>query len=306
LVVRGFAWFFSRLMRISGAESLCASVNIFTGVEANFSVRPYLAAMTASELCLVLCVGMSTVAANILGLYIVMLKEHIPAIAAHLMAASVLSAPAAIIMAKVILPETGLPVTLGKNVRPHYERDNSLFEAIINGSMAGLKMIAGAVALLIAVLGLVALCDMVLGFAGSRINGGFGINLDWSLKGLAGYVMYPFTLLLGVPVTDANAVSKIIGSRSIVTEVSAFADLAALIAGKAISPRSAIISAYVLCGFTHVASLAIFVGGIAALAPGQAKTLSKIALRSFIAATLATLMVGAVAGVFVAQNPALQ
>ncbi|MCX7934687.1 MAG: nucleoside transporter, partial [Planctomycetota bacterium] len=142
-LLRAFAWLFSRSLRVSGAEALCAAANIFVGIESALTVRPYLSAMTRSELCVVLSAGMATVASNVLALYVGALHDVFPNIAGHLVSASFLSAPAAILMAKLICPETDSPLTLGVAVAPAYEREGSLFEAIINGAEAGLKMMLG-------------------------------------------------------------------------------------------------------------------------------------------------------------------
>jgi CNT family concentrative nucleoside transporter len=217
LVIKAFAYIFTRLMRVSGAESLVTASNIFVGVEANLTVKPYLAKMTQSEICTLLTAGMATVASNVLALYVFSLKDVFSTIAGHLVSASLLSAPAAIVMSKVIMPESGQPETLGMNVQPYYEKDASLFEAIINGANAGVKMIVGIVALLIAVLGLVALVDLVLGGIGARANLLFGIENQWSLKEICGYIFYPFTLVMGVPPSDAGVVSRIVGERLVVT-----------------------------------------------------------------------------------------
>jgi CNT family concentrative nucleoside transporter len=131
-------------------------------------------------------------------------------------------------MSKIIFPEAQTPVTLGVNVRPFYEKDNSLFEAIINGANAGVKMIFGIVALLIAVLGLVALVDLLLSTLGTRV---FGLETELSLKAIFGYIFYPVTIILGVPFSDVSEISKIIGERIIVTEVVAYKDLATALGG---------------------------------------------------------------------------
>ena len=198
-LIKAFAWVFTRLMRVSGAESLVTASNIFVGVESNLTIKPHLAKLTASELCTVLTAGMATVASNVLALYVLTLQKQFPTIAGHLISASLLSAPAALLMSKILLPESGKPETLGLHVEPYYERDSSLFEAIINGANAGVRMIAGIVALLIAVLGLVALVDLVLSSVGDWLNPLLGTEGRWSLGGLFGYLFYPLTLVLGVP-----------------------------------------------------------------------------------------------------------
>jgi CNT family concentrative nucleoside transporter len=306
LVIKGFAWIFTRLMRVSGAESLATASNIFVGVESNLTIKPHLATLTASELCTVLTAGMATVASNVLALYVLTLQKQFPTIAGHLISASLLSAPAALLMSKLLLPESGKPVTLGLNVEPYYERESSLFEAIINGANAGLRMIAGIVALLIAVLGLVALVDLVLSGIGDSMNPMLGTEGRWSLSGLFGYVFYPLTLVLGVPPSDAGVVSRIIGERLIVTEVAAYGDLAAAMENGLLQhPRSAVIATYALCGFAHVASMAIFVGSVCALAPQCTKGIGPIAVRALIAATLACLMTACVAGTFFTEGSIL-
>jgi len=299
VVVRGFAYVFTRLMRVSGAESLAAASNIFVGVESTLTVKPYLQRMTQSELCTVLTAGMATVASNVLALYVLCLRERFGAIAGHLVSASLLSAPAALAVSKVLLPELGEPETLGVDVRPYYQKDNSVFEAVINGANAGVKMIAGIVALLVAVLGLVALVDLILGGVGGLVNSVLGVEFDWTLKGLLGYAFYPVTLVIGVPVSDAAEISRIIGERVVVTEVVSYRDLAAAMEQGAIAEeRSVVIATYALCGFAHVASVAIFVGGVCGLAPQRTRDAAKVAARALVAATLACLMTACVAGTF--------
>ena len=298
-LIRIFAKIFTHLMRVSGAEALCTSSNIFVGIESTTTIRPYLERMTRSELCTILTAGMATIASTVLAIYVLILQKQFPTIAGHLVSASFLSAPAAIIMSKLLLPETEKPETLGINVHPYYEKESSLIEAVINGANAGLKLAVGVVALLIAFLGLVALVDFIFTGAGSKVNELMGLSIDWSLKGLLGYIFYPFTVIIGVPPSDAFEISKIIGERAIVTETKSYMDLAALMdAGVLKDPRSAFLATYALCGFAHVASLAIFVGGTAALVPKRTADLSAVGPRALLAATLACLMTAAVAGTF--------
>lgn len=306
LIIRGFAYIFTRLMRISGAESLCASSNIFVGAESALTIRPHIARMTLSELTTILTAGMATVASNVMAMYVFMLKEQFPTIAGHLVSASILSAPAALIMSKILLPETGTPETMGIHVKPEYAKDSNIIEATINGAHAGVKLIVGIVALLLAFLGIVALIDLILSSAGNWINSLVGVKIDWTLKGLLGYLFYPFTLIIGIPLQDAVELSKIIGERTVVTEVTAYQDLAVILSKDILQhPRSAIICTYALCGFAHVASLAIFIGGISALAPERTRDLSTLGPRALLAATLACLMTAAVAGTFYNQGSIL-
>lgn len=306
LIIRAFAYVFTKLMKISGAESLVAASNIFVGIESAITVKPYLNQMTRSEFCTILTAGMATVASNVLVLYVLSLKQQFPTIAGHLVSASLLSAPAALVMSKIILPEKDVPQTLGINVRPHYEKDNSLFEAIINGAFAGVKMIVGIVALLIAVLGLVALVDLGLSGIATAINSSFNLEVQLSLKTIAGYIFYPFTIILGIPPSDAGPISQIIGQRLIVTEVVSYKDLAAALENNVLQyPRSAVITTYALCGFAHLASMAIFVGGISALARDKTRDIAAVALRALIAATLACLLTACVAGTFFTKSSIL-
>jgi CNT family concentrative nucleoside transporter len=306
LFIRGFAYVFTKLMRISGAESLCASSNIFVGVESALIVKPHLEEMTRSELTTILSAGMGTIASTVLALYVFFLQGELPTIAGHLVSASFLSAPAAVIMAKLIVPETEKPKTLGVNVRPHYEREDNLILAIINGAYSGLRLLGGIITLLLAFLGFVALIDLILGWAGGYLNSWLGLNFEWSLKAILGYVFYPFTIVLGVPPSDALEIARVIGERTVATEVFSYQKLSQLIAdGELVHPRSAIIASYALCGFAHIASLAIFVGGIGALAPKRLKALSRLGFRALLAATLACLMTGAVAGLFFTKGSIL-
>jgi CNT family concentrative nucleoside transporter len=297
--VRLFARLFSRSMRISGAEALSVSANIFVGVESSLVVRPHLKDMTVSELGTIITAGMGTIASTVLAMYVLMLQKEIPTIAGHLVSASFISAPASIVMAKLIMPETGKPLTLGLDVKPHYEREDNLLMAIINGAGEGLKLLGGIVTLLIAFVSLLALVNLGLGWAGGLLNGLFGWHVEWSLEAFLGYLFYPLTLAIGVPPSDALPVAKVLGDRTILTEVFSYGRLAELMAGGALKdPRSAIIASYALCGFAHVASLAIFIGGTGALVPSRIKDLSRIGFRALLAATLACLMTGAVAGTF--------
>ena len=306
LIIRGFAYIFTKLMRISGAESLSASSNIFVGVESALVIRPHLKEMTKSELATVLTAGMGTIASTVLALYVFYLQGQLPTIAGHLVSASFLSAPAAVVMAKLIIPETEKPVTLGMNIKPHYEREDNLIMAIINGAQNGLRQLGGIVTLLIAFLGIMKLLDLILGWSGGYLNNWLGLNIEWSLASLLGYVFYPFALILGIPPADAFEIAKILGERPIVTEVVSYQHLAQLLQDNTlVHPRSAIIASYALCGFAHIASLAIFIGGIGVLAPKRMKDLSRLGLRALLAATLACLMTGAVAGVFFSSGSIL-
>jgi len=304
-VIRAFSYMFTKLMRISGAESLSASSNIFVGVESGLVIKPFLKSMTRSEICTILTAGMATIASSMLAVYIMILRNDFPSIAGHLVSASIMNAPAAIIISKLLYPETETPETLGQNVKPQYEKESNIFEAIINNANSGVKLIVGIAALLLAVLGLMTLLDKIIVFGGSQVNLLFSINIDWTLKGLLGYLFYPLTLVIGVPLEEAWDIAKIIGERLIVTEVTSFQDLAVLVSTNVISPRSVVITTYALTGFASIASMAIFVGGFSAIAPERIKDISKLGFRALFGATLATLLTASLAGIFFSSSSIL-
>jgi len=294
--VRIFAKIFHRAMAISGAESLCGAANIFVGVESALVIRPYLNNMTRSELLTVLTTGMATVASSTLGIYVAFLTDVFPQIAGHLLSASVLAIPAAIVACKLLVPETGNPETAsGVPAEDESARAGNFMSAIIEGSMDGLKLAAGISALLIAILGLVALGDKILGSGSSWL----GMAEPLSLVKILSWVFRPLAYLLGVQVNDIPNAARLLGERVILTEVVSYNDLAGLISSGQVSDgRTVVILSYALCGFAHVASVAIFVGGTAALAPKRRDDLAALGWRAFVAATLATLMTGCIAGIF--------
>jgi CNT family concentrative nucleoside transporter len=265
------------------------------GIESALTIRPYIQDMTKSELCTVLTAGMGTIASTVLALYVGFLHREFPSIAGHLLSASVISAPAAIIMSKLVVPETESPKTLGISVQVERDRRASTWiESIIIGANDGVKLCVGIITLLLAFLGLLSMFNWFLGFVGSKIFG-IGLSLELMLK----YLYYPITLIMGVPLQDAGHVATLLGERTIVTEVVSYQHLHQLIKdGLVTNPRSITIASYALCGFAHIASLAIFVGGFSALAPNRAKDLARLGFRALYAATLACLMTGCVAGLF--------
>jgi len=296
IFVRLFAKLFHRTMKISGAESLSSAANIFVGIESALVVRPYLEKMTRSELLLLLTTGMATVASSTLGIYVAFLTGIFPQIAGHLISASILSIPASVVAAKLLIPETETPETLA-TVPPEDEstRSKNLISAIIQGAMDGLKLAAGISALLIAILGIVALIDKLL----STCSSWLGMSEPLSFVRILSWVFYPIAYLLGVQSNDVPIASRLLGERVILTEVFSYNHLAQLISsGQVTDTRTVVILSYALCGFAHVAAVAIFVGGTAALAPSRRDDLASLGLRALLAATLATLMTGSVAGIF--------
>jgi CNT family concentrative nucleoside transporter len=302
LLLRLFSRVFTRAMGISGAEALATSSQIFVGIESVFSVRPYLQRMTISELHLVLVGGMATIASSVLGLYVLLLRESFPGIAGHLVSASLMSAPAAVIMAKVLVPETGQPETLGRVVEGEKPPGSSLAESIIIGATEGMKLTIGIVTMLIAFVGLVAMANGFVGWAGASLSHVGVPGAAITIQGILAAVFYPFTLLIGVDPRDAWHVASVLGERTVLTEVAAYQHLAALIRDDALaSPRSAVLAAYGLCGFSHVAGMAIFVGGLMALVPDRTAELARLSWRALLAATLACLQTAAVTGVFIGR-----
>ncbi|RKY58264.1 MAG: nucleoside transporter [Candidatus Neomarinimicrobiota bacterium] len=305
-IIQGFAYVFTKLMRISGAESCSAASNIFVGVESALVIKPYVGKMTRSELNTILTCGMATIASSMMAVYIFILKDQFPTIAGHLVSASIMNAPAAIIISKLLVPEDDIPETLGMNIKPFYEKESNMFEAIIGGANSGVRLVVGIVALLLAFLGLVELLDKIIGLFGDGLNNIFHTGIDWSLKGLLGYLFYPFTVIIGVPIADAGHIARIIGERSVLTEVTAFQDLALLInSGVNLSPRSIVITTYALTGFAHVASIAIFVGGISAVVPERLKDLTQLGFKALLGATIANLLTASVAGIFYSNSSIL-
>jgi len=296
-IVELFAWVFSRLMKISGAEALVTASNIFTGIESVFSIRPFLLKMTMSELHLLLTAGMATIASTVLGFYTLLLQKELPDIAAHLISASLLSAPAAIVMAKIIYPEAGTPQTLGRRI--HVGRDlfavegsppASVMDAAVQGAMEGVKLLIGICALLIAFLGILSLLNAIIGWGG----GLFGVS-GLSFERILGWVCFPIARICGLNASDAAVVSRLWGVRVVATEVPAYLQLAESVR-HGLNPRAAVIAAYGLCGFAHVASMAIFVGGTAALVPERRKDLVRLGPSALLAANLACFQTAAVAG----------
>jgi CNT family concentrative nucleoside transporter len=296
LVVRLFARAFHRTLGISGVEALYGASQIFVGIESALMVRPYLERMTKSEFLMLLTTGMCNVASSTLGLYVAFLKDVFPLIAGHLLSASIISIPAGVVMAKMLIPETQRPETLA-HVPPDDPalRASHLMAAIIAGATDGLKLAAGIATLLIAMLGLVAMIDRLLALPSTWLSWPQPLTLATMLS----WVFYPLTAVLGVPLADVPTAARLLGERVILTEVVSYQDMARIAAaGGFADPRTVVILSYALCGFAHVASVAIFVGGMAALTPTRRDELASLGMRALAAATLATLMTACVAGIF--------
>jgi CNT family concentrative nucleoside transporter len=295
-IVSLLARIFHRTLGISGAEALYGASQLFVGIESALMVRPYLERMTKSELLMLLTTGMCNVASSTLGLYVAFLHGVFPHIAGHLLSASLLSIPAGVVMAKMMVPETDVPETL-TDVPPEDPtlRTSNLMAAIIAGATDGLKLAAGIAALLIAMLGLMALIDRLLALP----SGWLSLPQPLTLSTLLGWAFFPLTVLLGIAPADVPTAARLLGERVILTEVVAYQEMARIAsAGGFVSPRTVVILSYALCGFAHVASVAIFVGGMVALIPSRRDELANLGWLALLAATLATLMTACVAGIF--------
>jgi len=283
----------SRTMGTSGAESLSVIGNLFLGMtESALLVKPYLERMTRSELFLLMTMGMATVAGSVLLSYVGMLGggEY----AGHLATASMLSAPAGILIAKIMIPETEQPETFAGSRIPRQKSSVNVIDAAAQGALAGLRLAAYVGALLLAFVALVALLNASIATAG----GWFGAE-ELSLQKLLGFALAPIAWLLGVPWQDASQVGALLGMKTILNEFIAYAELAKLVESGALTPRSAIIASYALCGFANFGSLAILLGGIGGLAPSRRPEVAVLGVRSILSGSLATFMTGCVAGILI-------
>jgi CNT family concentrative nucleoside transporter len=289
-VVNALALVLSRTMGTSGAESLAAIGNIFVGMtESALVVRPYLERMTRSELFSLMTVGMSTVAGSVMLTYVKMLGSG--DYAGHLATASLLSAPAGILIAKVMIPEHEVPETASGGRAATERTSRNVIDAAAQGATAGLRLAAYVGALLIAFVALIALVNDGLG----GLGGWVGIE-DLTLQRILGAVLAPVAWLMGVPWEDATRVGALLGIKTVLNEFLAYLDLAALIREGALQPRSVMIASYALCGFANFGSLAILLGGIGGLAPSRRGEVAELGLRSILSGSLATFMTACVAG----------
>jgi CNT family concentrative nucleoside transporter len=280
-VVQAMAWVMVKFMKVSGAESLSAASNIFVGqTEAPLVVRPYVSEMTMSELCAVMTGGFATIAGGVMAAYV-----RFGIDAGHLLAASVMSAPAALIMAKLMYPETGEPKTMGK-VRLKIERKTAnVIDAAATGAADGLRLALNVGAMLMAFISLIAMINYLLGFA----------NL--SLKEIFGYIFCPIAFVMGVDIKDCLLFGHLLGTKVSINEFVAYLDLVSL--KDQLSQRSFVIGTYALCGFANFGSIAIQIGGISGIAPSRRSDLAKLGLRTMIAGALASWQTATIAGMLI-------
>ena len=288
IVVKWVAKIMEKSMKTSGAETLSISANIFVGqTEAPILIRPYINNMTKSELMAVMTGGFATVAGSVLALYVLWL-EKIPGIAGHMLAASIMSAPAALVISKLIYPETENTKTIDDlNLNIKKDSENAM-DALGKGATDGLKLAANIGAMLIAFISILSMVNYTLDYI-------FQINLQEIL----GYVFAPLAWMMGIPWEEANVVGRLMGEKIVLTELIAYGTLGDLINNNMISDRSAIIASYALCGFANFGSIGIQLGGIGSIAPQKRKILSQIALKAMIGGALASWLTATIAGILI-------
>ena len=294
-VVNVFAWIMQRSMKCSGAETLSTAANIFVGqTEAPLVVKPYIADMTESELLAIMVGGFANTAGGVLAAYVGMLHQYFPDIAGHLIAQSVMSAPAALACSKIVLPELGKPTT-GAHVKMVNEKiDANVIDAAARGASEGLTLAFNVAAMLLAFIALIAMLNAML--QGScRILHVRVVSLE-DVMALAGY---PLALAMGVPMKDCWLVGRLIGVKTVINEFVAYLQMADMLGKGQLSYRSVIISSYALSGFANFSSIAIQIGGISGIAPTRRHDLAKLGLKAMVTGAIATFMTATVAGVLV-------
>ena len=301
-LVEGMAWVMTRLMKVSGSESLATAANVFVGqTEAPLVVRPFIIGMTRSELFALMTGGMATIAGGVLAAYVLLLGGASPEeqafFAKHLISASIMAAPAALVMAKLLIPESEVSETVG-TVRTTIERPHvNLIEAAAGGAGEGLKLALNVGAMLLAFLALIALINWPLGWAGSitGLEDWLGQPLDLAL--ILGWIFAPLAFLVGVPWSEAVTVGGLIGTKIVANEFVAYVALGDLQVD--LSDRSVLIATYALCGFANFASIAIQIGGIGGIAPARRPDLARLGLKAVLAGALVSLLNAAWAGILV-------
>jgi CNT family concentrative nucleoside transporter len=291
LVVRAFAVGMHKVMKASGAESLNVAASIFMGqTEAPLTIRPYLPKMTESELMTVMTSGMAHISGGIMAAYILFGIE-----AQHLLTAVIMTAPGTLMMAKIFVPETGTPETMG-TVRLEVERtDVNVIDAAGRGTGEGLHLALNVGAMLISFIALVALVNGILGAMGHWVGGMVaGHPVDISLQMIFGWVFAPIAWSMGVPWRDAPTVGNLLGTRMALNEFVAYSQLGPL--KSTLDPRSFTIATFALCGFANFSSIGIQIGGIGALAPTRRHDLARLGIRAMVAGTLANFLTATIAG----------
>lgn len=302
-IIYGIAWVMSKFMNLSGAESMAAAANVFIGqTEAPLVIKPYLEKMTRSEIACLMVGGFSTIAGGVFALFVEIIGEDF---AIHFLTASIISAPAAIVVAKLMNPESKKN-KIDRNVNiPKDKLGNNLLDAISIGTTDGVRLAVNVGAMLLVIIALVALLNAVLGGIGNLTGlsqviqtSTNGLYDGLSLEFLLGKLFSPIAFIVGVPMEDATLVGQMLGKKMTINEVVAYIDLQTMISKGQLSQKSIIIATYALCGFANFASIGIQIGGISAIAPNQRKNLTELGLKAMIGGTIATLLTGAIAGMF--------
>ena len=297
-IILALAWLMRRTLGTSGSETLAAAANVFLGqTEAPLMVRPYVAGMTRSELMAWMVGGFATIAGSVFAVYVGMGID-----AGHLVSASVISAPAALLVAKLMVPETGTPATLGSNGAEVERQHRNLVDAATEGALDGLRLALNVAAMLIVALALVAMVDAMLGLFGSWAGGWLGQSWDWSLSGIFGYVFAPFAWLMGIPWSESLRAGELLGTKRSLNEFIAYATLAEWSApgsGVALSERTRTILTYALCGFANFGSMGIQMGGIGGIVPERRLELARLAVPAMLGGTFAMMMTACVAGLLI-------
>jgi CNT family concentrative nucleoside transporter len=281
-IVNIIAWVMQRTMKISGVEAFNSALQIFTGIESTPAIKPYLEKMTRSEIFVMMVGFMATIASSVMAAYV-----SFGASAGHLLTASVMAAPAAVVIAKIMIPETGEPQTLSISKVVYKSSDSNIIEAAANGAYDGLKLSLSVGAMLIAFVSLIWM-----------INGIFGL-FGTSFDKIIGYLFSPFAFLMGIPLNESIRVGQLLGTKTVFNEFLAYLNMKDLIANNVISSRSITIATYALCGFSNFGSIAILIGGVGAIAPSRKKEVTELGIKSLIAGTLATFMTACIAGILI-------
>lgn len=305
-VVRAMAWAITKVMRVSGAETTSVCASVFIGqTEAPLTVRPYIARMTESELITMMIGGMAHIAGGVLAAYVGMLGggNHAQELfyAKHLLAASIMAAPATMVVAKLLVPEVGTPLTRGVVKMEVEKTSNNVIDAAAAGAGDGLRLALNIGAMLLAFIALIALVNWPLTWLGEVTGLQALLGKPTDMATLLGYVLAPVAWLVGVPWQDATVVGGLIGQKIVLNEFVAYLQLADIVNGKtagvALTDQGRLIATYALCGFANFSSIAIQIGGIGGLAPERRQDLARFGLRAVLGGTIATLMTATIAGV---------
>lgn len=306
LVVRAMAWAITKVMKVSGAETTSVCASVFIGqTEAPLTVRPYIPKMTESELITMMIGGMAHIAGGVLAAYVGMLGGSDPVqqafYAKHLLAASIMAAPATLVIAKILIPETGEPLTRG-TVKMEVEKTTSnVIDAAAAGAGDGLRLALNIGAMLLAFIALIALVNWPLTWLGDVTGLAAAIGKPTNLSTLLGFVLAPIAWVIGTPWADATTVGSLIGQKVVINEFVAYTELAKIVNGQVpgvmLGKEGGLIATYALCGFANFSSIAIQIGGIGGLAPERRHDLARFGLRAVLGGSIATFMTATIAGV---------